>query len=267
MQDTNDATTRYPAVRGLQRGLLVLQVLNRLGEASSARVAEHAGLPRSTVHRLLETLRSEGYVARAQLRDVYRLTSRVHSLSDGYRDDDWIVEIAGPVLSELFRKIVWPTDIATYHDGTMIVRATTHRVSPLSLSRVLPGTRFPMLGTALGRAYLAFCPDAEREYILEILASQASAETALARDRTAVDRLLDEVRSRGYGVRRRAEANRTASIAVPVCGGDNRVIGCLTVLWFDSAMPFETAVDDFLAPLSQAAREIEAQYRLLGSHR
>src|ERR1700712_3942601 len=106
----------YHAVRGLERGLAVLRAVNALGSATSIDVARLTGLPRPTVHRLLETLRGQGFLRRPRLRDAYRLTLKVKSLSDGYKDDDWITEIADVVLDDLFREVVWPTDIATYED-------------------------------------------------------------------------------------------------------------------------------------------------------
>ena len=58
-----DRDSDYKTVRGLSRGLALLNALNRLdGGASPTRLAELTGLHRTTVRRLLETLQDEGYV-------------------------------------------------------------------------------------------------------------------------------------------------------------------------------------------------------------
>eukprot|EP01031_Cornospumella_fuschlensis_P018573 gene18573-22739_t len=62
-----------------------------------------AGLP--THHRLLETLRTEGFLRRTGLRDAYRLTLKVKSLSGGYKDDDWITDIADVELGKLVNEV------------------------------------------------------------------------------------------------------------------------------------------------------------------
>lgn len=251
---------RYHRVRGLEKGLAVLRAMNRLGEASAASVAGTTGLPRPTAHRLLETLLATGYVARGRVRGTYRLTPMVWSLTEGYRDDDWITDIADPVLRALGEEVVWPTDIATYDNGMMVVRTSTHHQSPLSLRRAIMGFRFPMLASSLGLAYLAFCPPTERAAILALLARSEGADGDRLRGRPSAARLLEETRKRGYGVRRGNAKVRTSSIAVPIMEGP-RVLASLGLVWIDTAMSVEAAAERYLPLLSRAARRIEADHR------
>ncbi len=56
----NNEQTEYKTVRGLTRGLMLLNMLNKLdGGASVGLLAELSGLHRTTVRRLLETLLEE----------------------------------------------------------------------------------------------------------------------------------------------------------------------------------------------------------------
>ncbi|EXJ11818.1 helix-turn-helix domain-containing protein [Nitrincola nitratireducens] len=58
--------TEYKTVRGLTRGLLLLNTLNRLdGGASISELAKLTGIHRTTVRRLLETLQDEATCAEA----------------------------------------------------------------------------------------------------------------------------------------------------------------------------------------------------------
>lgn len=256
----NIGTRRYPLVRGLQRGLAVLRAVNALGSATAADIARQTGLPRPTAHRLLETLREEGFVQRVGLRDAYRLTLAVKSLSGGYKDDDWITDIAERALSELFREVVWPTDIATFEDDCMIIRATTHRRSPLSIERSWVGRHLPMLLTAVGRTYLAFSPPRERAAILERLAASDGPDRDKMQSPGEVRRTLAATRKRGYGTRQRELMAKTSSIAVPIMDGV-RVLGCLNIIWIDSALAFDVATRRYLPLLRKAATRIEQDYR------
>ena len=94
---------RYRTVQGLSRGLALLHAINRSpgGWASIAELSGRTGLHRTTVRRMLETLQDEGYVRRSDSDDSYRLTHKIRQLSDGFTDDEWISEIANPVLGEL----------------------------------------------------------------------------------------------------------------------------------------------------------------------
>lgn len=78
----------YKTVRGLSRGLLLLNLLNKFdGGATVGTLAEFSGLHRTTVRRLLETLQEEGYVRRSQSDDSFRLTLKIRQLSEGFRDE------------------------------------------------------------------------------------------------------------------------------------------------------------------------------------
>ncbi len=56
-------TAEGSLVRSLDRGLQILDALIAAGTQSLSHIANAAGLPRSTTHRLLMTLQSRGYVA------------------------------------------------------------------------------------------------------------------------------------------------------------------------------------------------------------
>ncbi|MET4579532.1 IclR family transcriptional regulator domain-containing protein [Ottowia thiooxydans] len=249
----------YHSVRGLERGLAVLRAVNALGHATSVEVASHTGLPRPTVHRLLETLRTEGFLRRSGLRDPYRLTLKVKSLSGGYKDEDWITEIADVVLAELFDEVVWPTDIATFENEGMVIRSTTHTRSPLSIERSWVGRQLPMLSTAVGWTYLAFTPAKERHAILERIGAMAGPDQDKVRDPEAVRKTLATTRRRGYGTRQREFMPKTSSIAVPIMNGTH-VLGCINIIWIDSAMTFDVATRRYLPLLRQAATRIEVAY-------
>ena len=76
-------------MRSLARGLDVLKALNRApgGQASTTDLAKACGVHRTTVKRLLETLRAEGFVRHGERDGQYYLTFEVRRLSEGFEDD------------------------------------------------------------------------------------------------------------------------------------------------------------------------------------
>ena len=73
-------------VRVLSKGLHLLRVLNEHYELSALELSRITGLPRATVHRILNTLIADGYVAAETSTRRYRATVRVQALSRGYRE-------------------------------------------------------------------------------------------------------------------------------------------------------------------------------------
>jgi IclR family mhp operon transcriptional activator len=259
-----DRNSDYKTVRSLSRGLAILNELNRIdGGASTTHLAALTSLPRPTVRRLLETLQEEGYVRRSDSDDSFRLVMKVRELSEGFRDEQWISGAAAPLLADLLQKVVWPTDLCTFDVDAMVVRETTHRFSRLSFHRSMVGRRLPMLQTATGLAYLAFCSDAERDQILALLARREGPAHNLARDPEAIDNLLRKIRHQGYGVNFMAveHEERSAAIAIPIRAGD-RLIGCLNLVYVAKAMSIELAVSRYLSALQDTAMQIEKKLQL-----
>ena len=255
----NSDATDYKTVRGLTRGLLLLNLLNKFdGGASIAALAEFSGLHRTTVRRLLETLQEEGYVRRSLSDDSFRLTINLRQLSDGFRDEHWISALATPLLGELLREVIWPTDLTTLDVDAMVVRETTHRFSRLSFHRAMVGRRLPLLLTASGLTWLAFSPEQERQPIIEMLAARPEAEYQLAREPEKLHAILERTRKNGYGENFQGwqMEQKIASIAVPV-RSQERVIGCLNLVYIAKAMTIEQAAEKHLAALLRVTRQIE----------
>src|SRR4029450_2283053 len=80
----------------------------------------------------------------------------------------------------------------------MVVRFSTTRESPMSPFHATVNMRLPLLTRAMGRAYLAFCPTAERKYILGVLARSAHPEDRVARHPEEVREIIARVRRNGF---------------------------------------------------------------------
>jgi IclR family mhp operon transcriptional activator len=252
------AENRYRRVRSLARGLSVLTELNRLGRARPAELAAETGLDRTTVYRLLDTLEHEGYVAKTS-DDCYALTLSVRRLSEGFNDLDWITRIVSPELGNLFAKVLWPTDFATFELGAMIIRESTHRFSPFSVHRAMIGRQRPTLRTAMGRAVLASVNDQERELMLRIIAKSSQPDAAEARDATYVSALIQETCTRGYSTSVGLVESHISAIGLPIKKSD-RVVGAINLVFFRTAMTTEEAANRYLAHMQASVATIEAKF-------
>jgi len=247
------------AIRALHRGLEVLTELNKLERAAINTLAAAVGLPRTTTFRILETLRGAGFVEREAHDDCYRPTIRVRALSDGFDSQSLVAHLAKPLLERLGAQLVWPLALATPFGSTMMIRECTDQKSPLAGEHYRAGMRVPMLASAAGRAYLAHCPTAQRDSLLELLSRSSMPEDRLARNRVEVERLLHETRERGYGtVHRARRASEETGLAVPVRAGQS-ILATVAVRYDASAVPLRHAIDQFIPRMRELAQKIEAQ--------
>jgi IclR family mhp operon transcriptional activator len=117
-----------------------------------------------------------------------------------------------------------------------------------------------MLGSAAGRAYLAFCGGPERDALLELLSRSSLPEDRMARSRIEVERLLNETRTQGFGMAQRARrVSEETSLAIPV-RAKQRILAAVTVRYAASAVPLRTAIEQFLPRMRDIAQKIEAEF-------
>lgn len=247
-------------IRALQRGLEVLHVLNLHNGATVSEVAAAIELPRTTTYRILETLCVAGYAYRAASDERYRLTILVRGLSDGFDDEAWVTQIARPYIYDLCKELVWPIAVATLSGSTMLVRQTTDHRSPLAIEKRGPGFRVPILASASGMVYLAFCPPEQREAIIDMLAKSKREEDKPAQNRKKLLETLAEIRKRGYSISRRPRrVSDELSFSVPVLAGD-RLIAALIIRFASTAIAENQAAQRFIPRLRATAQRIGAEF-------
>ncbi|HWM66596.1 MAG TPA: IclR family transcriptional regulator C-terminal domain-containing protein [Steroidobacteraceae bacterium] len=242
-------------MRSALRTLTVLRALNIHNGATVGELALVTGISRPALYRILETLREAGYICVDIAGKHYCLTMLVRTLAEGFSDEDWVTQIARPALARLQRKIVWPTDLGTFRSNGMWIRETTRRLSPLTIDRAVAGTRFCMLGSATGRAYLAFCRADEREQILCNLRLAVEPGNELILRPGRLEAILEDVRKKGYGYRYGEPPKESGAIAVPILAGE-RIFGCVNMTFMAATLTPEEAARKHLTDLREAADTI-----------
>ena len=199
-------------------------------------------------------------MTRSSPADRFCLTPKVRSLSDGFLEDDWIAEIAAPLMAQFTRDLVWPAALMTFEQGRMLVRETTHEASVLSIDHGMVGRSLPMLRTAAGRCYLACCSANERRAILEMLSHSPAPEIRAPERKERVGALLEAIRAKGFAIQDREINPKATGMAIPIRAGA-QILGCLSLIWISSALTIAEAEQRLLPPLRSVAERIEAGVR------
>ena len=246
----------YRSIRALNRGLVVLQALNRLGAARPAELAKLTGLDRTTTYRILATLEQVGLVVQNRSSDAFILTELVRTLSDGFTERDRTTQIVSGHLGTLFQKVLWPTDFATFERGAMVIRDTTHRFSPYSVHRAMVGKPRPLFTSALGRAALAGASEQDRATMLQIVrGTEQWSQAANSEIEERVALILADYAQRGYGWSVGGTEQNISAIGVAV--RTSGAAAAINLVFFRSAMSVETAAERYLDALRECAHGIE----------
>ena len=206
----------YANIRAVERSLAVLHAMNARPLSRISDLQHDTGLPAATVVRIIETLVSLGYVQGHGRRGGYTLTEKVQELSAGYHGLPLFLDQAKEVLLELTGTIRWPAALATLSDTAMVVRLSTLPDSPLAHAHSTLHKRLDLLTRAHGRAYLAHCPDEERQRLYSRLREDEMTQLAPDELDARMRPILAQVRHLGYAERDHEIDPQTTTVAMPV---------------------------------------------------
>jgi DNA-binding IclR family transcriptional regulator len=180
-------------VTALARGLDVLSAFrSRDRMLGNQELSRRCGLPKSTISRLTYTLTKHGYLEHAEDgsgNSGYLLGSAVLALGSTMLARMDMRQIARPLMQELADHSHSMVSLGMRDRLSMIYVENCRSESALTLSLDV-GSRIPLATTAMGRAYLARCSEAERDSLLKRI--RANDEAAWPRIGEGIDRALAE---------------------------------------------------------------------------
>lgn len=252
----------YPPVESVRRALEILRIVNRLRIASITEIHAATRLPKPTIVRMLETLIVDGYVARDNMYGGYRVTARVRELDAGYDGISMVIEASRAPAIELTQRIKWPIGLGVLDGDALSIQFWTGAISPWAHRNTVLGLRPTFLYSSMGRAYLAFCPKAERERILDMMRADPSIDFTPERE-AEFRGLLARLKVNGYALRDpRTEPKETVTLAMPLCLGE-KVMAAISISFYKSAIAPGDVNAQIIEPLRETRARIEDNLSLL----
>jgi IclR family mhp operon transcriptional activator len=253
---TNPLDRSYPPVNAVCRALQVLKVANEKCIVTVNSIHAETGIPRPTIVRMLETLMHEGYVVRDNMCGGYRVTQKVVELSAGYGGISRVIEIARPLSIGLTRQIKWPIGLGVIDGDAIEILYWTGTISPVVHTNTVLGKRPDLFKSAMGRAYMAFCDDDERERHIARMRKLMPASFG-TKEEAAFRQHLKRARSAGYAMRDpRTEPARMTTFGVPLVEKE-KVAAVMSVSFFTSSVPQRDVRKAVLKPLIETRLNIE----------
>ena len=94
----------------------------------------------------------------------YRISTNLSHLARKRDRYDGVAEAAGPILDRLCQKVSWPSDLMVPAGDHLEIRESSRVRTPFAIYFMQDRIGIPVnwVLSAVGRAYLAFCPENER---------------------------------------------------------------------------------------------------------
>lgn len=248
------------SVEALRRGLEVLQTIEQMSAATLADLHQQTRIPKATLLRMLKTLMACGRVTRSEIESRYMPVTAPGAPDASAQWQSRVASIAAPVRVRLEQRVPWPTDLAV-RDGTTMLILDPHRpTNGIAVNYRALGFRPAMTMSSLGRCYLAFCPEHERQALVTTLSRSARTGDRVGVQPEAIRRLVARAHADGYCSRIPIEVSqdspeRFGAISVPVFQGA-RLIATLSCSWQPALTHEAEVVSSWLGELRRAAQAI-----------
>ena len=252
------ATAKLVGMAGMSAADKTLGVLEALADHSRiADIAVACGLPKPTVHRILQTLVRRGF-ARSDGQGTYSCGPRVLSLAGRFLQRLDIAEQVRPILRDLQERTGWTVHLALRSGDEAVYVAKLEGVKPYHLaSRV--GMSLRLHCTSIGKAILAAMSDDEAREVLGRTGMPARTENTIT-DVSTLLRELETIRLRGYAEDHEENEAGVCAVGVAVSDHTGGVVGAVSAA---ALVHLASPSDDLPAHVMAAAGAVS---RALGAH-
>ena len=212
-------------VKAAKTAVTIIDALRELNGAGVSELADHLGMPKSTVHDHLRTLEREEYLVNAE--GEYRIGARFLELGGHARRQMKVYQIAKPEIQKLAQDTGEHANlmIEEHGHGIFLYKATGEDAVRLD---TYAGMRVHLQTTALGKSMLANMPREAVEGILDRHGLPRITPKTVT-DRDALFEELTEIRERGYAIDDEERVEGMRCVAAPITNNDGEPIAAVSV--------------------------------------
>lgn len=214
-------------VNSVYKAVGILSLLSRTDGLGTTEIARELGIPKSSVHSILETLESEQLVERAAESRKFHLGVRLIELGNQAQAELDIVKVASPFLKTLNQEIDETVHLTLLDNDEVLYVDCIESKKRLRTYSVI-GLRAPLYCTSVGKAMLAFQSENEIDRILsKVPLERKTANTITGKEELKAE--LTTIRRRGYAVDNKEHEEHLRCVGAPIFNSSGHVFASVSV--------------------------------------
>lgn len=217
-------------------------------------IANQLNIANSTAHRLLKTLEEEGFIAKDNITNNYRLGVPILSLSSVITDSMDIVKKSTKILKEISNKFRQTAQIGVIQKNNVYyVNRIDYEHPVLGIQMFYSNWKAPLHCTSSGKILLSNQPKNKIEQIVNNELTQFTKKTIT--DSEVFLNQLDEVKKKDHSVSIDEHLDGICSIAVPIKNKLGTIIAALEVIKSSEQIDC-SKIDNIIKTLSDKSRDL-----------
>lgn len=207
-------TSKSMVIQSLDRAMNVLKVVARYNGSSLTEIAEASGELASTVYRILITLEKHHLVHFDESTQLWHIGLEAFRIGSSFLGRTRVVEQSRPVMQRIMAATGETANLAIIDHGEVIFVSQVETHEPIR-AFFRPGTRGPIHASGIGKALLAFLPQAQIDAVLKNRALDAFTEKTIV-SREALLAEMEVIRARGWSIDDEERTPGMRCIAAPI---------------------------------------------------
>ncbi len=240
-------------VKSVIKGFQLLDIISEEGSIGLTELSRKSGLKKTTVFRLLETLRKIGLIDQDKSTQQFFLTLKVVTLSTRVLESLDLRQVSRPFI-EKFVRDNGDSILLTILENDLIV--TVDRIKGMERFQVKAsiGDKEAPHCTASGKAILAFLPLEKRRSLVGNDTFIKYTSNTIT-DWLTLEKDLNDVRRRGFGLDLNERFEDILAVAVPLLNHKGMAVGAVTILRATTTID-QTSIIDLGKQLIELGRDI-----------
>ena len=249
-------------IKSLEKGLNIISLLSRRGSpVKLEELVKISGVRKTSCFRILQTLTRSGFAVKDPVTCGYFIGPKMISIGMTALGSSGIRELALPFMKEIRKKTGTTVNlgILSGHDVIFVERLQSAHIVEANLH---VGSRLPVHLSSMGKAILAYLPEAELEAVLKQICLEKKTEKTIT-SIAALKRELREIRKKGFALNDEELETGLFAIAVPLLNHAGIAVASMNISFPLMRHSRKEAMEVFCPMVLDAGKEISA---MMGFH-
>ena len=245
--------------KALDKGLIALRKIAESDGVSLNDLSVDLDMPMATLHRLLLTLESHGFVRQSKSDATWSIGIEAFRVGSAFPRAAKLLSVARPVLKELSIRTGETTNLGIMDQAEVIFLAQ-HETHHAIRAFFRPGSRGSWHASGIGKAIAAYIAITDQKDLFEKAPFEQFTQNTLVQEKELLDE-FNQIRATGYALDREERFLGMRCIGAPIFNSANQVVAGISI-----SGPVARMSDRSIASLGEdTARYGQEISRLLGA--
>lgn len=219
---------REARIQSVARALTIIDVMAEAGgELALNEIAGRLGLAKTTVHGLISTLKTFGYVEQSAFSGKYKLGVRLFEVGNIVSNGWEVRVVAVPYIQKLVEEMGETVHLVILDRYEVLYIDKRESSGSLHIASQV-GMRLPAHCTGVGKVLMAYLSPQERHQIIKTRGLPRFTRNTLT-DPVALEAELEKIKKQGYAVDNEEIMDSLRCVAAPIRDQSGKVISALSI--------------------------------------